>query len=59
MTTKTRSGPDKSVYLVNLGCPKNLVDGEVMLGLLADAGYTLSPRPGTGRGADGQYVQLY
>ena len=45
MTTKTRSGPDKSVYLVNLGCPKNLVDGEVMLGLLADAGYTLSLDP--------------
>ena len=45
MTTKTRSGSDKSVYLVNLGCPKNLVDGEVMLGLLADAGYTLSLDP--------------
>lgn len=45
MTSKARSGPDKSVYLVNLGCPKNLVDGEVMLGLLADAGYTLSLDP--------------
>ena len=30
---------DKSVYLVNLGCPKNLVDGEVMLGLLSKRGY--------------------
>ncbi len=45
MTSEARSGPDKSVYLVNLGCPKNLVDGEVMLGLLADAGYTLSLDP--------------
>ena len=50
MTTKPtsdpdQSGPDKSVYLVNLGCPKNLVDGEVMLGLLADTGYTLSLDP--------------
>ena len=42
---KVQSSPDKSVYLVNLGCPKNLVDGEVMLGLLADAGYTLSLDP--------------
>ena len=45
MTTKARPDPDKSVYLVNLGCPKNLVDGEVMLGLLAEAGYTLSLDP--------------
>lgn len=45
MTSKPTSGPDKSVYLVNLGCPKNLVDGEVMLGLLADTGYTLSLDP--------------
>ena len=45
MTSEARPDPDKSVYLVNLGCPKNLVDGEVMLGLLADAGYTLSLDP--------------
>ena len=45
MRNKPRSDPDRSVYLVNLGCPKNLVDGEVMLGLLADAGYTLSLDP--------------
>ena len=36
---------DKTVYMVNLGCPKNLVDGEVMLGLLAQAGYTMSLDP--------------
>ncbi len=45
MTSEARPDPDKSVYMVNLGCPKNLVDGEVMLGLLADAGYTLSLDP--------------
>lgn len=28
-----------TVALVSLGCPKNLVDSEVMLGLLAEAGY--------------------
>lgn len=36
---------DNTVYMVNLGCPKNLVDGEVMLGLLAQAGYTMSLDP--------------
>lgn len=36
---------EKSVYMVNLGCPKNLVDGEVMLGLLAREGYTLTLDP--------------
>jgi len=35
----------KSVYMVNLGCPKNLVDGEVMLGLLAREGYSISLDP--------------
>lgn len=32
------------VGLVSLGCPKNLVDSEVMLGLLARQGYELTPR---------------
>ena len=36
---------EKTVYMVNLGCPKNLVDGEVMLGLLAREGYTISLDP--------------
>lgn len=36
---------NKTVYMVNLGCPKNLVDGEVMLGLLAREGYTISLDP--------------
>lgn len=32
------------VGFVSLGCPKNLVDSEVMMGLLARRGYTLTPR---------------
>src|SRR5206468_12913101 len=35
----------KTVYMVNLGCPKNLVDGEVMIGLLAREGYQISLDP--------------
>ncbi len=30
---------------VSLGCPKNLVDSEVMMGILARGGYELTPRP--------------
>jgi len=32
------------VGFVSLGCPKNLVDSEVMLGTLARQGYTITPR---------------
>jgi len=32
------------VGFVSLGCPKNLVDSEVMMGMLARAGYQISPR---------------
>ncbi len=35
----------KNVYMVNLGCPKNLVDGEIMLGLLARDGYAITLDP--------------
>jgi ribosomal protein S12 methylthiotransferase len=31
--------------MVSLGCPKNLVDSEVMLGILARQGFELTPRP--------------
>ncbi len=36
-------GPQK-IGFVSLGCPKNLVDSEVMMGLLARAGAEISPR---------------
>ena len=33
------------VGFVSLGCPKNLVDSEVMMGILARSGYEITPRP--------------
>ena len=30
--------------MVSLGCPKNLVDSEVMMGILARQGFELTPR---------------
>lgn len=33
----------KKVGIVSLGCPKNLVDSEIMLGLLQDGGYEITP----------------
>ena len=32
----------KKIALLNFGCSKNLIDSELMLGLLADAGYEIS-----------------
>ena len=37
-------GHKPKVGFVSLGCPKNLVDSEVMMGLLAHAGAELTPR---------------
>jgi ribosomal protein S12 methylthiotransferase len=34
------------VGFVSLGCPKNLVDSEVMIGILTRAGYEITPRAG-------------
>ncbi len=39
-------GRSASVSIVNLGCPKNQVDAEVMLGQLAAAGYQIADDPG-------------
>ena len=36
---------NKSLYMATLGCPKNRVDSEVMLGTLGARGYTLVERP--------------
>jgi ribosomal protein S12 methylthiotransferase len=38
-----RAKPIQTVAFVSLGCPKNLVDSERMLGLLAEDGLTLTP----------------
>ena len=36
---------EKKVFVVSLGCPKNLVDTEVMLGLLGQMGYRTCAEP--------------
>ena len=38
-----RNKPIRSVAFVSLGCPKNLVDSERMLGLLAEDGLAITP----------------
>jgi len=44
--SETSTGESKGSYaFVSLGCPKNLVDSEKMLGTLALDGYTLVPEP--------------
>ena len=40
---------NKTLYVVSLGCPKNLVDTEIMLGRLAERGWRLVPDPGPAR----------
>src|SRR5215469_12419190 len=39
-----QDSPVKKVGFVSLGCPKNLVDSEVMMGMLSQAGAQLTPR---------------
>lgn len=40
-----RSGPPQKIYFVSLGCPKNQVDTEVMLGLVRSDGHELVDDP--------------
>ncbi|MCY4645082.1 MAG: 30S ribosomal protein S12 methylthiotransferase RimO [Bacteriovoracales bacterium] len=42
---KTRPNLQKDVYFASLGCSKNLVDSEVMLGKLDREGYRVGPSP--------------
>lgn len=42
MATGRSNGQSPSVAIVNLGCAKNVVDAEEMLGVLAEHGYTLT-----------------
>src|SRR5947209_17219782 len=45
MSTNSSSvAPPTKVGFVSLGCPKNLVDSEVMMGMLASAGAQITPR---------------
>src|SRR5580700_4362068 len=43
--TKSSAPTAPSVGFISLGCPKNLVDSEVMMGLLDRAGARLTARP--------------
>jgi tRNA A37 methylthiotransferase MiaB len=36
---------NRKLYMVSLGCSKNLVDSEVMLGLLEKDGYQVTSKP--------------
>jgi ribosomal protein S12 methylthiotransferase len=41
----TAATPDKPIYLLTLGCSKNRVDSEIMLGTLVSRGYKLVEKP--------------
>jgi ribosomal protein S12 methylthiotransferase len=43
-TAPSKAVPTKKVGFISLGCPKNLVDSEVMMGMLTHAGADLTPR---------------
>lgn len=45
MKQTTTNGPKKKVHFVSLGCPKNLVDSEIMLGHLLKQGYEVTDAP--------------
>jgi ribosomal protein S12 methylthiotransferase len=50
MTTRPRApaiagGPHQKIYFVSLGCPKNQVDTELMLGQVSAAGHSLVTTP--------------
>ncbi len=47
MTAPKPSPPQPSLGMVSLGCPKNLVDSEVMLGLAAQSGYAITDDAGS------------
>src|SRR5260370_35973195 len=42
---KTALPQNPSLYLLSLGCPKNRVDSEIMLGSLLDEGYRIVEEP--------------
>src|SRR5215218_7445065 len=47
MMPRSAEKPIRSVAFVSLGCPKNLVDSERMLGLLAEDGLAITPDAAT------------
>ncbi len=45
MSSNSELKRPRKVGFVSLGCPKNLVDSEVMMGVLARHGFEITPRP--------------
>lgn len=45
ISTPSETSQKSSVYFVSLGCPKNLVDSQVMLGMLEKDRYTITQEP--------------
>jgi ribosomal protein S12 methylthiotransferase len=46
MKTKTKAEDSvKNIHMISLGCARNLVDSEIMLGLMRDRGYAITPEP--------------
>ncbi len=46
---KTKNSRPKTLYVVSLGCPKNLVDTEIMLGSLVQRGWQVVGEPSPAR----------
>ncbi|MFZ5447487.1 MAG: 30S ribosomal protein S12 methylthiotransferase RimO [Thermodesulfobacteriota bacterium] len=46
-TPKTQNPEPRTIFSISLGCPKNLVDTEIMLGRLTQAGWEVSGAPET------------
>ena len=45
MENQNPHSSQKKVHIVSLGCPKNLVDSEIMLGHLKNDGYAVTDKP--------------
>lgn len=45
MSEAVENGTKKKVHMISLGCPKNLVDAEIMLGHLSKDGYEITDEP--------------
>ena len=56
---KPKTENRKRVYTVSLGCPKNLVDTEIMLGGLTRAGWEVTGDACGRRSPAGQYLRLH
>ena len=58
-TENRKPKTENRVYAVSLGCPKNLVDTEIMLGRLTRAGWEVTGEPAGRVRAPGQYLRLH